>query len=184
MNPSVPLRKLSPGPAWNEAMRRSFVASIGGFFLPNLLANFGAIPQLHPSFQFMPGVCGAAGAFFASMALYLGYFHKKWIQGITAAIVAVFLPYAASWFWFRITQPSASTGFSKLVGPTVVTSIVTYFAFMFWHARSSNSTFDGLSEQMVADDYGQPKHKWERVVYGVCLVIGSVVLLLLFLSSR
>jgi len=31
---------------------------IGGFFLPNLLAEFGAIPHLHQSFHFLPG--GAA----------------------------------------------------------------------------------------------------------------------------
>jgi len=163
-------------------MRRSFVASIGGFFVPNLLANFGAIPQLHPSFQFMPGVCGAAGAFFASMALHLAYFNRKWFQGIAAAIVGFTLPYCATLLRFRISQPPASAGFSKLVAPTVVTSLLIYLALMFWHAKSSNTTFDGLGEAVGADDYGQPKRKWERVVYGVCLVIGSVVLLLLLLS--
>jgi hypothetical protein len=181
MNPSVSLRKLSPGSAWNEAMRRSFVASIGGFFVPNLLANFGVIPQLHTSLQFMPGVCGAAGAFFAAMALHLAYFHKKWVQGVAAAIVGFVLPYVASWLWFRITQPSASARFSKLAEPTVVTSLLSYFAFMFWHAKSSNTAFGGLGAAVVADDYGHPKRKWERVVYGMCLVIGSLVLLLLFL---
>jgi len=65
----------------DEAMRRSMVVSIAGFFVPNLLANFGVIPQLHESFQFMPGICGAAGVFFATMGLFLGYLHQKWIQG-------------------------------------------------------------------------------------------------------
>lgn len=161
-------------------MRRSFVASIGGFFVPNLLANFGAIPQLHPSFQFMPGVCGAAGAFFASMALHLAYFHKKWIQGTAVAIVGFFLPYVVTWVSFRVSQPPASAGMLRLVGPTVVASMCSYFAFMFWHARSSNFSFDGLSEQTLRDTYGQPTRKWERIVYGVCVVIGAVVLLLLF----
>jgi hypothetical protein len=38
------------------------VVSIGGFFVPNLLANFGVIPQLHQNFQFMPGVCCVAAS--------------------------------------------------------------------------------------------------------------------------
>lgn len=32
-------------------IRLSFVVSIGGFFVPNLLANFGVIPRFHPSIQ-------------------------------------------------------------------------------------------------------------------------------------
>jgi hypothetical protein len=70
MSNTTPLRELPPGSAWKEAMRRAMAISIGGFFLPNLLANFAVIPQLHQSFQFMPGVCGAVGVFLASMALF------------------------------------------------------------------------------------------------------------------
>ncbi len=164
-------------------MRRSMVVSIGGFFVPNLLANFGVIPQLHQSFQFMPGICGAAGVFFASMGLFLGFFHRRSIQGIGAAIAGLVFPYAATWFWFRITKPSASAGLLQLFSPTVMTAIVTYFAFMLWHARLSNLTFDALGEQTVGDDYGKPKRLWERVTYRICLAIGSVVLLLLFLGA-
>jgi len=148
---STPLRELPPS-AWNEAMRRSTVVSIGGFFVANLLANFG--PQLPQSFQFMPGICGAAGVFFASMGLFLDFLHRRWIQGIAAAIAGLVFPYAATWFWFRITKPSVSAGLLQLFSPTVMTAIVTYFAFMRWHARLSNLTFDSLSEQMVGDDYG------------------------------
>jgi hypothetical protein len=61
---------LSPGSAWKEALRRAMAISIAGFFIPNLLANFGVIPQLHQSFQFMPGICDAAGAFLAEECLY------------------------------------------------------------------------------------------------------------------
>jgi hypothetical protein len=55
---------------------------------------------------------------------------------------------------------------------------------MLWHAKSSNLSLAVLSEQMVGDDYGKPKRKWERLVYWVCFAIGSVVLLLLILGSR
>lgn len=163
-------------------MRRSMVISIVGFFVPNLLANFGVIPQLHQSFQFMPGICGAAGVFSASMALFLGYFHRKSIQGAAAAIAALILPYFSTWFWFRVTHPSASAGLLQLFGPTVILAIGTYFALMQWHAKLSNFTVDILTEQMVGDEYGKPKARWEQMTYRVCQVIGAVVILLLILG--
>jgi hypothetical protein len=104
--------------------------SIGGFFVPNLLANFGVIPQLHQSFQFIPGVCGAAGVFSMSLALFFGQYHQKLTQGIALGIAGLVLPYSATWFWFRITRPSASAGLLQLCGPTVILAIGTYLALM------------------------------------------------------
>ncbi|HYT22125.1 MAG TPA: hypothetical protein VEW05_18095 [Candidatus Polarisedimenticolia bacterium] len=107
MSKATPLRELSPGSAWNEAMRRATVISIAGFFIPNLLANFGVIPQLHQSFQFMPGICGVAGVFSASMALFLGYFHGQVVQDVGAAIAGLIWPFfqRGSGFALRIHLP-------------------------------------------------------------------------------
>ena len=154
------------------------VISIAGFFVPNLLANFGVIPQLHQSFQFMPGICGAAGVFSASMALLLGYFHHKLIQGSAAAIAGLSLPYFSTWFWFRVTNPTASAGLLQLFGPSAIVAIGTYFALLQWHARLSNFTVNVLTKQMVTDDYGKPKARWEKVTYWVCIVVGAVISLL------
>ena len=55
MKTAKPLRDLAPGAAWNKALRRSLAICIAGFFLPSLLAELGAIPQLHQSFHFLPG---------------------------------------------------------------------------------------------------------------------------------
>jgi hypothetical protein len=178
MSKATPLRELPPGSVWNEATRRAMVISIAGFFVPNLLANFGVIPQLHQSFQFMPGICGATGVFSASMALFLGYFHHKLIQGSAAAIAGLSLPYFSTWFWFRVTNPTASAGLLQLFGPSVIVAIGTYFALLQWHARLSNFTVDILNKQMAIDDYGKPKARWEKVTYWVCIVIGAVVSLL------
>jgi hypothetical protein len=183
MSKAIPLRELSPGSAWHEAIRRALVISIAGFFVPNLLANFGAIPQLHQSFQFMPGICGVAGVFSASMALFLGYFHHKLIQGAAAAIACLSLPYFSTWFWFRVTNPSASAGLLQLFGPSVMVAIGTYVALLLWHARLSNFTIDILVSQVVTDDYGEPKERSEKVTYWVFMVIGAVaVATLLFLG--
>jgi hypothetical protein len=72
MKTATPLRGLTPGAAWNDALRRSLAISIAGFFLPNLFAEFGAVPQLHQTFHFLLGICGAAGACLASLALFMG----------------------------------------------------------------------------------------------------------------
>jgi hypothetical protein len=179
MSKATSLRELPPGSAWNEAMRRAIVFSIAGFFVPNLLANFGVIPQLHQSFQFMPGICDAAGVFSASMAFLLGYFHHKLIQGAAAAIAGLILPYFSTWSWFRVAHPTASAGLLQLMGPAVVVAIGTYLALMRWHANLSNFKMDSLTEQIVADDYGEPKARWERVAVRVFQVVGAVVVLLL-----
>src|SRR5258708_24821554 len=167
MSRATPFRELQPGSAWNEAMRRAMVISIAGFFVPNLLANFGAIPQLHQSFLFMPGICGAAGVFSASMALFLGYFHRKLIQGAAAATGGLSLPYFSTWFWFRVTNPSASAGLLQLFGPSVIVAIGSYLALMRWHAWPLNYTVDILTEEMVTDKYGEPKAWWEQVTVRV-----------------
>ena len=164
-------------------MRRSIVISVPGFFIPNLLAIFGVVPELHQNFQFMPGVCGAAGVFSASMALFLGYFHHRLIQGAAAAIGGLALPYFSTWFWFRVTNPFASAGLLQLFGPTLAAAIGTYFALTQWHARQSNFAVDTLTEQMLADEYGKPKARWEQVTIRVCQVIGAVIILLLILGA-
>ena len=115
MSKATPLRELPPGSVWNEAMRRAMVISIAGFFVPNLLANFGVIPQLHQNFQFMPGICGATGVFLASMALFLGYFHHKLIQGSAAAIARLSLPYFSTWFWFRGYESHCLCGATPII---------------------------------------------------------------------
>src|SRR6266404_722998 len=84
------------------------------------------IPQLHQSFQFMPGVCGAAGVFSISLALFIGQYHRKLLQGIALGIAGLVLPYSVTWFWFRITHPSASAGLLQLCGPTAIIAIGTY----------------------------------------------------------
>jgi hypothetical protein len=177
MSKATPIRGLPPGSAWNEAMRRAMAISIAGFFVPNLLANFGVIPQLHQSFQFMPGICGVVGVFSASMAIFLGYYHHKSIQGTAVAIAGLILPYFSTWSWLRVARPSA--GLLPLMGPTAVVAIGTYVAILQWHANLSNATMAILTEQVGADDYGMPKARWERVTIRVFQLIGAVVILLL-----
>jgi len=180
MSKATPLRELSPGSAWNEAMRRAAAISIAGFFIPNLLANFGVIPQLNQNFQFMPGVCGAAGVFSASIALFLGYFQRKTLQGTAAAIAVLTLPYASTWFWFRVSHPPASAGLLQLIAPTLLAAICSYFALMRWHARLSNITVDCLTQEMTGDQYGQPKDGWQLVTFWVFVGVGAVTFLLIW----
>jgi hypothetical protein len=178
-----PLRALAPGAAWNEALRRSLAICIAGFFLPNLLAEFGAIPQLDQSFHFLPGVCGTAGAFLASLALFMGYYHRKLIQSAAFAVCAAILPYLATWFWFRLAHPSDSAGMLQLCGPTAIAAIVGYGFLIWWHAGQSRLTIESLSTQLNDDDYGMPASRWQQLIVRASTAIGFILVLLALLSA-
>jgi hypothetical protein len=177
------LRDMAPGVAWNDASRRSIAICIAGFFLPNLLAEFGAVPQLHQSFHFLPGVCGAAGAYLAALVLFMGYYHRKLIQGAGFAVCAFALPYIATWVWFRLRHPSTSAGLLPLCGPTAVVGVLEYGFLIWWHARQSSLTFERLSKQLAEDDYGMPTLRWQQRVVGVSTAIGFILILLVLLTA-
>jgi hypothetical protein len=177
------LRDIAPGVAWNDASRRSIAICIAGFFLPNLLAEFGAVPQLHQSFHFLPGVCGAAGAYLAALVLFMGYYHRKLIQGAGFAVCAFALPYLATWVWFRLTHPSTSARLLQLCGPTAVVGVLEYGFLIWWHARQSSLTIERLSTQLAEDDYGMPTSRWQQRVVGVSTAIGLILILLVLLTA-
>jgi hypothetical protein len=110
MNASTPFRELPAGSAWNEAVRRATAISIAGYFIPNLLANFGVIPQLDQSFEFMPGVCGTAGVFLMAVSLFIGQYHRRLAQGVAVGFVGLILPYFVTWFRTTTTLPSNCGG--------------------------------------------------------------------------
>ena len=178
-----PLRDLAPGTAWKEAVRRSLAICIAGFFLPNLLAEFGAVPQLHQSFHFLPGVCGAAGALLASLSLFMGYYHRELIQSAAFAVCAAILPYIATWLWFRLTHPSNSAGMLQLCGPTAIAAIVGYGFLIRWHAGQSHLTIESLTSELNKDDYGMPASRWQQLIVRASMAIGLIGMLLVLLSA-
>jgi hypothetical protein len=183
MKTAIPLRTLAPGAAWNDALRRSLAICTAGFFLPNLFAEFGVVPQLHQSFHFLPGVCGAAGAFLASLALFMGHYHRKAIQGAAFGVASLILPYLVTWFWFRLAHPSNAAGLLQLCGPTAVVAVVIYGALVWWHACQSNLTIEVLSTQLGEDEYGMPTSRWQQLTYRVCWVIGFILILLVLFAA-
>ena len=183
MTTARPLRSLAPGAAWNDALRRSLAICIAGFFLPNLLAEFGAVPQLHQSFHFLPGVCGAAAVFLASLALFMGHYHQKVIQAAPFGVAGLILPYLVTWFWFRLTHPSDSAGLLQLCAPTAVIAVVIYGALMWWHASQSNLTIEALTAELGEDEYGMPKSRWQQLTYRVCMLIGVILILFVLFAA-
>jgi len=174
---------MAPGEAWNDASRRSLVVSIAGFFVPNLLAEFGAVPQLHRAFHFLPGVCGGVGAYFAALALFVGYYHRKINYGGALAVCAFTLPYLATWCWFHLTRPSNSAGLLQLCGPAVIVAIVVYGFLVQWHASQSNLTVENLNTAISADDYGMPTSRAQQLIVKVSTAIGFILILLVLLSA-
>jgi hypothetical protein len=171
---------MAPGQAWKDASRRSVVVSIAGFFLPNLLAEFGAVPQLHQAFHFLPGVCGSVGAYFAALALFMGYYHRKISHGAVLAVCAFTLPYLATWNWFRLTLPSNSAGLLQLCGPAAMVAIVAYGFLIQWHASQSNLTVENLTTEISEDDYGMPTSPWQQQIVKISTAIGFILILLVF----
>ena len=177
------LRDMAPGVAWNDASRRSTAICIAGFFLPNLMAEFGAVPQLHQTFHFLPGVCGAVGAYLAALALFMGYYHRKLIQCAGFAVCAFALPFLATWLWFQLTHPSDSAGLLQLCGPTAIVAVLDYGFLIWWHASQSSLTIGGLSTQIGEDEYGMPTSRWQQKVVGLSATIGFVLALLVLLTA-
>lgn len=174
---------MAPGEAWNDASRRSIVTCIAGFFLPNLLAEFRALPQLHQAFHFLPGICGAAGSYFAALALFIGYYHRKLTPAAALAVCALSLPYLATWFWLRLTHPSNSAGLLQLCGPTCVMAIAAYGFLIWWHARQSNLRIEGLLAQLNEDEYEMPTSRSQQMIVRVSAAIGFVLILLVLLTA-
>ncbi len=183
MKTAKPLREMAPGVAWNDASRRSLAICIGGFFLPNLLAEFGAVPQLHQRFHFLPGVCGAAGAYLAALALFIGYYHRRLIQGVPFAICAFALPYCVTWSWFRWTHPSGSAGLLQLCAPTALVALVTYASLIWWHGNQSGLTMGGMGTQVAEDEYGIPTSHWQQIIVRVSAAIGFIVIVFVLLTA-
>ena len=175
---------MAPGEAWNDASRRSVVVSIAGFFVPNLLAEFGAVPQLHQAFHFLPGVCGGVGAYFAALALFMGYYHRKIWHSAALAVCAFTLPYPSTWYWFRLTHPSNSAGLLQLCGPAATVAIVAYGFLIWWHASQSSVTVESLSTEIGEDEYGMPASRWQQQVVKAATAIGFILILLIAITSR
>ena len=174
---------LGIGAAWNEAFRRSLAICIAGFFVPNLLAEFGVVPQLHESFHFLPGICGAVGLFFASVSLFMGYYHRKWAQAVAFSATALVLPYLATWLSFRIALPSESAGLLQLFAPTALVAVVIFVALLCWHGRLSNLSVEALTAELNEDDYGMPKSFSQRLTYRAFSAIGFILILLILFAA-
>lgn len=174
---------MAPSVAWNDASRRSVVICIFGFFVPNLLAEFGVVPQLHQAFHFMPGICGAAGAYFAALALFIGYYHQKTSWGAVLAVCAFALPYSATWLWFRLSHPSNSAGLLQLCGPTCIAAIAAYAFLIRWHAGESQVTIESLIAQLAEDKYGTPTSRSQQMIVRASVAVGFVLALLVLLAA-
>ena len=54
----------------------------------------------------------------------------------------------------------------QLLGPSALAAFVSYEALGRWHVRLSGVGIEGLAAEVVGDEYGKPKARWERLTYG------------------
>jgi cytosine/uracil/thiamine/allantoin permease len=165
------IRELQPGAAWNDAERRSIPIGIVGFFLSGLLSTFGVLDAI-PS-AFAAGVCGAVAFYFATVALLIGYYHKRMLLGASVSSLTFVTPWLVRILAFRMPSRGLAMFVLLAAGATI------YFVLHRFHFALSNVSAHEYMNQLAYEQQGEPKASWQTLVFVVCLVVGAAVLLLL-----
>jgi hypothetical protein len=163
------IAQLQPGPAWNEAERRSIPIGIIGFFLIGLVAKFGDLADPFPL-----GLSGAVGFFLAALALMLGFYHRKAFAAQFVAGGMLVLPFALTALGVRLLPLMRGRSVIVLAG-----GVVAYLALHRWHRTLSKVESGTYLRQLAGDDSLVPKAGWQVTLYGIFVVIGAVMLLLI-----
>jgi hypothetical protein len=163
------IAQLQPGPAWNEAERRSIPIGIIGFFLIGLVAKFSDLADPFPL-----GLSGAVGFFLAALALMLGFYHRKAFAAQFVAGGMLVLPFALTALGVRLLPLTRGRSVIVLAG-----GLVAYLALHRWHRTLSKVESGTYLRQLAGDDSLVPKAGWQVTLYGIFVVIGAVMLLLI-----
>ena len=163
------IAQLQPGPAWNEAERRSIPIGIIGFFLVGLVAKFGDLADPFPL-----GLSGAVGFFLATLALMLGFYHRKAFAAQFVAGGLLVLPFALTALGVRLLPLTRGRSIVVLVG-----GLVAYLALHRWHRTLSKIETNVYVRQLADDESLAPKARWQVAIYGFFVIVGAVVLLLI-----
>lgn len=178
----ISLRNLSPSAAWHEAERRSIPLGIVGFFAAGLVFTFAGLSRLHNDLLFLTTIAGAMGSFLAALAMFLAYYHKRWLHGIVTAVFAVLTIFTVNFFWTRVIIPPA--GALGAVAPTAVTGLLFYIGLNWLHGRLCGITSRNIQGLATDDDYGLPQKGWEQIVYWICALIGGILVLVLIAAHH
>lgn len=163
------IAQLQPGPAWNEAERRSIPIGIIGFFLIGLVAKFSDLADPFPL-----GLSGAVGFFLAALALMLGFYHRKAFAAQFVAGGLLVLPFALTALGVRLLPLTRERSIIVLAG-----GLVAYLALHRWHRTLSRIETAAYVRQLSDDDSLSPKAKWQVALYGIFVMLGAVILLLI-----
>ena len=163
------MAQLQPGPAWNEAERRSIPIGIIGFVLIGVVAKFGDLADPFPL-----GLSGAVGFFLAALALMLGFYHRKAFAAQFVAGGLLVLPFALSALGVRLLPLTRGRSIIVLAG-----GLVAYLALHRWHRTLSKVESDVYVRQLADDESLVPKARWQVALYGIFVILGALILLLI-----
>jgi hypothetical protein len=163
------IAQLQPGPAWNEAERRSIPIGIIGFFLIGVVAKFGDLADPFPL-----GLSGAVCFFLAALALMLGFYHRKAFAAQFVAGGLLVLPFALTALGVRLLPLTRGRSIIVLAG-----GLVAYLALHRWHRTLSKIESDVYIRQLADDESLVPKARWQVALYGIFVILGAVILLLI-----
>jgi hypothetical protein len=168
----VRIKDLKPGSAWNETERRAIPLALVGFFGAGLLTALGYQRWIRE--PFVAGICGAIGLFLGSIAFLLGVYHRRVALGIVTGLVTLAVPAAATSFSQRLVGDSKAS-----LLPSVLAGIGLYIILHGLHLRLSGLTLEGYVAELAHDEHWNPKPKWKRGVYRVCVALGAAILIAL-----
>ena len=81
--------------AFEDAVRRSLAATAGGFLVGGCLSAMDVFNERVLVLATMES------AFLGTLALLLAYYHKRWMLGVLAVVIAVGTPFAATTLWVK-----------------------------------------------------------------------------------
>jgi len=168
------LRDLRPSEAFQDATRRSLAAGAGGFLVFGALNTFDVIPAPYHSIVV---VSGMETAFFVSLALWVAYYHRRWILGFLGAALFLCLPYFVNFVWITFSHLS-------LIYPVAALVIVAGLAVEMIHRKISGPQPEDEIEEALIRNLIQEMDSnitWVNRVTWLCFTVAVVLLPVLLL---
>ena len=162
---------MRPFEAFEDAAARSFAAAAFGFLIGGCLHAVGAFNQS------ILVLCTVQAFLFGSLALLLGYYHKRWALGSIGAAFAVLLPYVVNLLWVRFSTTS-------LVYPVAALTLVSGFTLGMVHNRIAGpQPEDDAEEQIIRAmmEKWESNVTWKDRVTWLCITASIVIVLVLLL---
>ncbi|HLZ12739.1 MAG TPA: hypothetical protein VKP58_09145 [Candidatus Acidoferrum sp.] len=162
---------MRPSEALEDAIARSFAAAACGFLVGGSLRAAGVFDQD------VLVLCTIQAAFFGSLALLLGYYHRRWVLGSVGAALVILVPYVVNLLWIRFSTLS-------LLYPVAAQVLLIGTILGIAHKKISGpQPEDEIEEQMIRTmmEEWELSVTWKDRIMWVCIAASLLIMLVLIL---